>query len=68
MATIDHQWVILATQSGDSAKVVVVCSACGLTRSGNVPTAAIHDHYVDLRGDCTGEPQAQSVSPVDRQE
>ncbi len=67
MATIDHTWQFFAPGVGDNAKVVVVCSACGLTRTGRVPTAVRQDHYVDLRGDCEGEPQEATVSAIERE-
>jgi len=67
MATIDHQWQFFAPDSSDGVRVVVVCSACGLTRTGRVPTTVSLDHYVDLRGDCSGEPREATTSGLERE-
>jgi hypothetical protein len=48
-----HEWKFLAGVRNDSLLMVAVCRVCGLMRRRTVAD----DRYIDLRGECPGEPQ-----------
>jgi hypothetical protein len=52
-----HQWQVLTIGDTKDARVVSVCTVCGLIRSSAVP-GPMEERHVDLRGECPGEPQA----------
>jgi hypothetical protein len=58
-----HDWQLLTIGDTKDARVVAVCSVCGLIRSSAVPSSMTERH-VDLRGDCPGTPQeAEAPEP-----
>lgn len=52
-----HAWQLLTIGDTKDARVVAVCSVCGLIRSSAVP-GSMEERHVDLRGECPGEPLA----------
>lgn len=51
-----HIWQLLTIGDTKDARVVGVCTICGLIRSSAVP-GPLEERHVDLRGDCPGQAQ-----------
>jgi hypothetical protein len=52
-----HTWDFMTTTKVDVVILVAVCTTCGLIRR----TTAVDDTYIDLAGECPGEPQTPAT-------